>query len=337
MYRSILVPLDGTAFGEHALPLALAAARRTGASLKLVHVHVPEGAWGALEGVPLMGVSLHELGVKRDREYLDALVARLAGAGVEVSAQVLEGSIGRTLAETAREGRVELVVMSTHAHSGLERLWHRGVAAYLTRALTLPILMVHAGDQPPALEADVAVRHVLVPLGGATYSEGVLEHAAALGSAFGARFRLLRVVAPPVEVGYTLLGQDGHVNHFQLDERREEALRYLENVAAALRDHGLEVSVDVAASANAAQCIDDYVEAAAEAGDPVDLIAMETHGLGGAAHLFTPSVVEEVAHGTRVPVLVHHAAPAPAAARDETDDAPHMGWPDHHPTAGPAR
>jgi hypothetical protein len=33
MYRSILVPLDGSPFGEHALPLAREVARRTGASL----------------------------------------------------------------------------------------------------------------------------------------------------------------------------------------------------------------------------------------------------------------------------------------------------------------
>jgi nucleotide-binding universal stress UspA family protein len=41
MYRTVLVPLDGSAFGEHALPLALTIARRAGAAVKLVQVHVP--------------------------------------------------------------------------------------------------------------------------------------------------------------------------------------------------------------------------------------------------------------------------------------------------------
>jgi nucleotide-binding universal stress UspA family protein len=41
MYRSILVPLDGSAFGEHALPFALSLARRAGAQLHLAHIHVP--------------------------------------------------------------------------------------------------------------------------------------------------------------------------------------------------------------------------------------------------------------------------------------------------------
>jgi nucleotide-binding universal stress UspA family protein len=41
MYRSIMIPLDGSAFGEYALPFALGLARRTGARLHLVHVHAP--------------------------------------------------------------------------------------------------------------------------------------------------------------------------------------------------------------------------------------------------------------------------------------------------------
>ena len=40
-FRSLLVPVDGTPFGEHALPLALGLARRAGASVRLVYVHSP--------------------------------------------------------------------------------------------------------------------------------------------------------------------------------------------------------------------------------------------------------------------------------------------------------
>lgn len=41
MYRSLLVPLDGSASAEQALPLALSLARRAGAKLNLVSVQVP--------------------------------------------------------------------------------------------------------------------------------------------------------------------------------------------------------------------------------------------------------------------------------------------------------
>jgi nucleotide-binding universal stress UspA family protein len=330
MYRSILVPLDGTAFGEHALPAALALARRTGARLHLVHVHVPEGAWGALEAVPPLGAGARELVAERERAYLDGVLVRLARhLDAPVDAQVLEGPVARTLAEQARDAHVDLVVLGTHAHTGMSRLWHRGVAAYLTRHLDAPVVLVHAPEDAPApaLEAEPPLRHLLLPLGGADYAEAVLEHAAGLARAADARCTLLRVVAPPVEVGYTLLGQDGHVNHFQLDALREEALAYLEAVAARLRARGVEARCDVVASASAAVGIADYVTAAA--GDPerrVDLVAMETHGLGGPAHLFAPGVVEQVVHDTTVPVLVHHA-PRPEPEEVAESAVRHLGWP----------
>src|SRR4051812_31023159 len=44
MYRSLLVPLDGSPFGEHALPLALTLAKRCGAEIHLVHVMPPLAA-----------------------------------------------------------------------------------------------------------------------------------------------------------------------------------------------------------------------------------------------------------------------------------------------------
>jgi len=44
MYRSILVPLDGSAAAEHALPMTLSLTRRFAAALTIIHVHVP--TWG---------------------------------------------------------------------------------------------------------------------------------------------------------------------------------------------------------------------------------------------------------------------------------------------------
>jgi hypothetical protein len=41
--RRLLVPLDGSAFGERALPLAVDIARRAGAELQLVHVDTTYG------------------------------------------------------------------------------------------------------------------------------------------------------------------------------------------------------------------------------------------------------------------------------------------------------
>jgi nucleotide-binding universal stress UspA family protein len=44
MYRSIMVPLDGSRAAEHALPLAISIARRAGATLQLAHIHDVQGS-----------------------------------------------------------------------------------------------------------------------------------------------------------------------------------------------------------------------------------------------------------------------------------------------------
>src|SRR5262245_48977892 len=53
MVRSIMVPLDGSTFSEHALPLALSVARRANAGVCLMHVHAPL-AEATLEGIPIL-------------------------------------------------------------------------------------------------------------------------------------------------------------------------------------------------------------------------------------------------------------------------------------------
>ena len=41
MAATILVPLDNSRFGEHALPVAVGIARKTGARVHVVHCHEP--------------------------------------------------------------------------------------------------------------------------------------------------------------------------------------------------------------------------------------------------------------------------------------------------------
>ena len=47
MYRSLLVPLDGSSLSEHAVPCASAIARCSGAQLRLAHVQIPLANWKA--------------------------------------------------------------------------------------------------------------------------------------------------------------------------------------------------------------------------------------------------------------------------------------------------
>jgi nucleotide-binding universal stress UspA family protein len=170
MYRSILVPLDGAAFGEHALPLALALARRSGATVRLVHVcPAPQQSFFAESGAADAGETA---GLSRERAgaYLDQLAACLSDRWeVPITTSVLEGPAAETLHDHALASSADLVVMTTHAHGPLPRLWLGSVADALVRRLPLPILLVRPhGEVLDVLEEvhEQPFQHILIPLDG---------------------------------------------------------------------------------------------------------------------------------------------------------------------------
>lgn len=295
MFRSILVPLDGTDFGEAALPLAVAVARRTGGALHLVHMHAAGGgAWSALEGLTPGVSTARPASREQDRAYLERTLAAVRERGVPGDVRLLEGPVGRSVAEWARDARVDLVVLATHARAGLDRLWHHDVIGHLSRHLSVPLLAV-----PDASGAVIRLEHVLAPTSAAV--EDGADAVIGFCAAVGARLTLLRVVEPPMEVGYTLLGQDAHVNPYLQEDMDDAARRSLGEVAERARAAGVAVEVRVAHGANVPEAI---LQQAHDAG--ADLIALQTHGLGTLRHVLTSSTAEAVLHGATVPVLLSH-------------------------------
>src|SRR5687767_7097586 len=118
MYRSLLVPLDGSDFGEHALPLALSLARRLGASLQIVHVYAPP--WGVYQelGGRYEAALDRELR-ERDRVYLDGVVKRLAA--VAPSSELLDGPVADSISRHAVATEADLLVMATHGRGPVGR------------------------------------------------------------------------------------------------------------------------------------------------------------------------------------------------------------------------
>ena len=96
MIRSLLVPLDGSSFGEHALPLAASLARAANATLHLVHVHqvVPPAT---VAGVAVMdALDLH---LRQDEQaYLADVTRRLGEKGpLQVKSALIEGEVAAAL------------------------------------------------------------------------------------------------------------------------------------------------------------------------------------------------------------------------------------------------
>ena len=180
MYRSILVPLDGSPVGERAIPIALRVARHAGAQVDLAHVHEAIGLGG---GIPMIDTRLDTEVKNGMRTALERLRERIATrAGVTLTASFLEGEIVPELLAHVKAREIDLVVMTTHGRGGVSRVWLGSVADALVRQLRIPVLLgrraavVRGGAKAPPF------RRVLVPLDGSAFAEDVLAHAVALGA-----------------------------------------------------------------------------------------------------------------------------------------------------------
>jgi nucleotide-binding universal stress UspA family protein len=306
MIRSVLVPLDGSPFGEHALPLALAVARRAGASLQLVHVHqsVPPASVAGVTVADAVEVMLRQ----EEQAYLDDMAKHLP-VSVPVRTTLLDGAVAQAIHNRAAANGVDLVVLATHGRGALGRFWLGSVTDELIRLLPMPALLVRPREGGADLEHEPALRHVLLPLDGSELAEQILGPALALGGLLGCRYTLLRVVKPALRPAYlpegtTIAGLRHDAVGKQLGEweRRleEEARAYLEGVAGRLSGQGLEVQTRVVVDEQPAQAI---LREAQVRG--ADLIALETHGRRTLARLLLGSVADKVIRGTHLPVLVH--------------------------------
>ena len=136
---------------------------------------------------------------------------------------------------------------------------------------------------------------ILVPLDGSALAELAIRHAQEI--ARGARSEILLVQAvnfPVPVVPEAVLVPDPK----WLDEAKKEAARYLDGIAAPLREAGMRVRtiLDERPPADAILHV-----ATREA---VDLIVMSTHGRGGLSRMLMGSVAERVFHATSRTVML---------------------------------
>jgi nucleotide-binding universal stress UspA family protein len=308
MYKSILVPLDGSVFAEHALPLALSISRRASASLTLLHVHSPLAMMYA-DGASAFDETLDRQLMEQQQAYLESTARRLRDSScLTVHSELLEGETADAIRAAATSKGVDFVVMTTHGRGPLGRFWLGSVADELVRRLPVPLLLLRPGEDPPDYRQEAVLKHVLLPLDGSPLAEQMIEPAVALGSLMEAQYTLLRIIKPVLPQPYKLQGAsltelaDSVLKQIETiqDSLHREAQDYLERVAAPLRDRSLQVQTQVAVEQQPGLAI--LREARAWA---IDLIALETHGRRGLSRLVLGSVADKVIRGAACPVLVH--------------------------------
>lgn len=245
MNRAILVPLDGSAASEHALPVARRIASASGAVLHLVRVYVPiiDVYRHALPHANEVGE--HE-NHARARTYLEAVRDRLHGAdGLRIEIELLDGQVVDALVAYARRVRAGLVVMTTHGRGGATRLWLGGTTDALIERINLPVLLIRPRDIAVWLAPWYIFRRVLIVLDGSTHAEQILGPALALGALSGAH---MSSCVSSSRLSFPALPrclQGGGPARNLISQQRVPARTYLEAVAERIRGEGFGVATQL--------------------------------------------------------------------------------------------
>ncbi len=139
----VVLPLDGSAFAEAALPVAASVARSGHARLVLAQVVTTPEHGLAVEGLALP----YDVDAWKDeaRGYLANVADRVVvDYGIErPEIEVRVGDPGDCLVELIPETRASLVVMATHGRTGLGRVLLGSVAGSVLRQCSVPLFLVH--------------------------------------------------------------------------------------------------------------------------------------------------------------------------------------------------
>ncbi len=303
MFRTIVVPLDGSPLAEHAIATATMLAERADAEVVLVRAHE---------------LMLHDLGDQlaleramreEAQDYLDRTATGIhSEIGLTPRTAILDGPPAHAICEFARKQKAPLLVMSTHGRTGFSRAWMGSVADAVVRSTSAPVLMLRPEEAPDGLLEPLGVFHrMLLPVDGSGYSEQVVPHAMALAGLTDAQVLLLEVVKPVFTPAF-MPAMEYVVAYAPPEEyateatasQVERAADYVSSLAVKLRRQyaTLDIQTEVRTDASPAKAILDTAQA-----QGTDVVAMTTHGRG-MRRLMIGSVADKILRGGPRALLV---------------------------------
>ena len=300
MFKSILLPLDGSQLAEAGLPAAASLAEKLDAPVTLLHI-IEQNAPGEVH---------HERHLTRPEEaetYLRDLAAQSFPAGVKAnwhvhSTQVKD--VTASIVEHSGEFNPGLIIMCAHGRSGIRDMLFGRIAQQVVAKGSTPLLLL----QPMTSQRKpFTLRRILLPLDSESVHDDSLPIAKELAKAYNAELYLLCVI-PTFS---TLRGEEAATStilpattNALLDIQEERAKEHLQGHLNDLIGEGFRTSAEIARG-EPAQTIVNVAERS-----QADLIVFSTHRRAGIDAFWARSVAPNVARRTRIPLLLIPLPPA---------------------------
>ena len=319
MLKRILVPLDGSPLAESALAVAARIAHAFDGTILLLRVigvpttYTPYIYGSDMAQSPQLAQDLIDIEQENSEKYLAEITRLDILAGIQVETTIIPGSAGMSILDSAKEEKVDLIVMSSHGETGFKRFALGSVAQYVSRHSPVPVLVLQ-GDGSAPLGAFPDPKQpsrsitALVALDGSKLAEASLEPAAYMVAA----------LATPAQ-GTLLLStvankQAYRAKHGTEEFMRDEAKKYLIGIGERLQASEIgKLNLAIEWSIEESKDVANALIEAAESGKVLessheftgcDLIAIATHGRGGLKRLMAGSVTEHVLGSTQLPMLI---------------------------------
>jgi len=143
MYKRILVPLDGSSLSETILPHAQSLAQALDAEIILLHVNVEPSEEFATPASPLAPPIEIQKTHAEAKEYIKAVCTKLEKEGLRATYLIRDGGVGETILEAAEVMQADLISMSTHGRSGVQRLLLGSITEWTIKHSPLPVMVFY--------------------------------------------------------------------------------------------------------------------------------------------------------------------------------------------------
>lgn len=194
LMNKILLPVDFSSGSLRVVHQAAFLARHFHSEIILLHVVTPLSyPVGVLEtGHEITARDLHAETIKQAQHDLDQSL-RTELAGIDVKRLLLKGDPAREIVQTARDNKIDLIVMSTHGHGVFYRFLLGSVAAKVLHDGDCQVWTAAHVEEAPARE--FAIRNVLCAVDLSHHSRNTVSQAAQMATEFGARLTLVHITA----------------------------------------------------------------------------------------------------------------------------------------------
>ena len=148
--KNILVPTDFSSVAANAFEYAKALAARTGATIKLLHVHYPAVATMEAAPVDLFAESL-KWKEQKIQDFIRQDPAQTPTGEIpvmeKIKTELVIGFPGENIVERSKEDDVDLIVMGTTGEGGVLEKVFGTVSSHVARKAHCPVLLVPSGVQ----------------------------------------------------------------------------------------------------------------------------------------------------------------------------------------------